>query len=233
MKFHLMALAGHRKGWAMNRNHERWLLVLILTGLLVTGDALAQNPEVAFHWAPSPVVAPDGEALAPAVEYQVWVVLDDAPSQMIVTVNDTTYVLSVEPGVVHRLEVRGVDLAGRFSEWSELSAPVFIALEEERGEDEMPLAGALRSNFPNPFNPETRVVYGIPSDLAPGAPVRLEIFNLAGRRVRSLETENTPGWHEVIWNGTDDAGQPASSGMYVTRFVCGAMVETQKMTMLK
>ena len=217
----------------MKRNNETWLRILILAGLLVSGDALAQNTDVVFHWKPSPIVAPDGDALAPAVAYQVWVVLDDASPQMIATVKDTNFVLSVEPGVVHELCVRGVDVVGRFSPMSQLSDKVYMELENERGEGDVPLAGGLGSNYPNPFNPETRIVYGVPTDLPDGAPVRLEIFNLAGQRVRALETEISPGWHEVVWNGTDDAGQPASTGLYITRYVCGTLVETKKMTMLK
>ena len=215
----------------MKRSSEIWLRILILSGLLITGDSLAQNTDVVFHWAPSPIESSSGDALSPAVEYEVWVVLDEAAPQMLAAVKDTTYVLSAELGVVHRLSVRGVDVAGRLSEMSELSDPVFFDMAGERGD--VPLAASLRSNYPNPFNPETRIVYGIPFDLAEGAPIRLEIFNLAGQRIRVMETENTPGWHEVIWNGTDDGGQPASSGLYVTRFVCGTLVDTQKMTMLK
>ncbi len=50
---------------------------------------------------------------------------------------------------------------------------------------------------------------------------------------QTMEVERTPGWHEVVWDGTDDGGRVQATGMYVTRLVVGAMVETQKMTMLK
>lgn len=217
----------------MRNNGILWTTIWTLTALLATGSALAQSQEVSFHWAPSPVVSPDGDALAPAVDYQVWVVRDDGEPEMLASVKDTTYTLTVEPGVVHRLGVRGVDFAGRFSPMSELSEPVYIEGEADRGGDTPPIAGQLRPNYPNPFNPETRIVYGIPADFDADAPVRLEIFNVAGERVRVLETEATPGWHEVVWNGADDAGQPASTGLYVTRFVCGTNVEVRKMTLVK
>ena len=214
----------------MKRNNEIWLRILVLGTLLMAGEALAQDTELTFHWAPSPIEA-EGEALAPAIKYEVRIVLDGVDEPVFESVRDTVFVLSVEPGVVHRICVRGVDALNRVSEWSEFSDPVYIELDEERGE--IPMAGVLGAIYPNPFNPETRIEYGIPGDLPQGAPIRLEIFNLAGRRIRSMETETTPGLHEVIWNGTDDQGQPAPSGMYVTRYICGTIVETKKMTMLK
>lgn len=217
----------------MKCTHKCWLPILMLAGLLMPALVLAQETEVTFHWTPCPVQSPEGEALSPAVSYQVWLVLDDGAPEMMGTVRDTTYQLSVEAGLVHRLSVRGVDSAGRLSPMSELSAPVYVELEGDRGEGGLPPLATLRPNYPNPFNPETRIVYGIPSDVEEGAPIRLEIFNLAGRLVRALQTETTPGWHEVIWNGTDDSGRPAATGMYVTRYTCGALVDTRKMTMLK
>ena len=211
---------------------NRVILAILAATLILPVAAQAQESEIAFHWAPSPIFSESGDALSPAVEYEVWVTRDTAAPQLLATVKDTTYTLAVEPGVVHRLSVRGVDAVGRLSPMSVASEPVYIEYEQERG-DGPPMAGTLRSNYPNPFNPETRIVYGVPADLPAEAPVRLEIFNLAGQRVRSLDVERTPGWHEVMWNGTDDAGQAASSGLYVTRFIAGSTVQTQKMTMLK
>lgn len=216
----------------MKRNRNIITPILILAALAFAGSVQAQETEVAFHWAPSPVESPDGDALSPAVAYQVWLTVEDEVPELVATVHDTIFSLDVEHGLIHRLSVRGVDVAGRWSEMSELSSPVYFELEEERGE-QAPMAGSIRSIYPNPFNPETRIAYDVPADLPAGSRVRLEIFNLAGQRVRLLETENTPGQHEVTWNGTDDAGQPASSGMYVTRYVCGTLVESKKMTMLK
>ena len=77
---------------------------------------------------------------------------------------------------------------------------------EVRTGDGVPPAGALDGNYPNPFNPETRIRYGIPADIATGTPVRLEIYGIDGRRVRSFTVDRTPGWHEVTWDGTDDRG---------------------------
>lgn len=217
----------------MGDRASKILLTILGLGLLLgAGTACAQAAQVTFHWAPSPTVSQAGLPLSPAVEYEVYVVRDGADPLLVATVADTVYTLSVEPGVVHRLGVRGLDAAGRASQMSVLSEAVYEELEVERG-DAPPASGALGANYPNPFNPETRIVYGVPENLPAGTPMALEIYNLAGRRVRTMEVDETPGWHEVLWNGTDDSGRNAPTGMYVTRFACGDHVETHKMTMLK
>jgi len=52
--------------------------------------------------------------------------------------------------------------------------------------------------------------------------VALEIFDVAGRRVRTLSsTSLAPGAHEFTWNGADDGGRRVSSGMYIARLRAG------------
>jgi len=91
----------------------------------------------------------------------------------------------------------------------------------------------LKANYPNPLNPQTRIVYGVPETIKSSDPVRLEIFTLQGHRVKTLTVDRTPGWHEVTWDGKDERGRVTSAGMYVTRFVVGTSVQTGKMTMVK
>jgi hypothetical protein len=145
-------------------------------------------------------------------------------------VGDTTYTLSADPGIIHRIRVAGVDAAGNLSPLSEWSDPIYF---EETRQNSVPGAAALQQNYPNPFNPETRVVYGIPADVTPRDRVQLDIFSVDGRLVRTMDVDRTPGWHEVVWDGTDDRGRVQATGLYVTRLVVGSMVETQKMTMVK
>jgi hypothetical protein len=127
--------------------------------------------------------------------------------------------------------VRCIDDLDRQSIMSEWSDPIYF---ENNGEIVASQAGAqLKANYPNPFNPETRIVYGIPDDIKSTDEVRLEIFTVQGYRVRILPVDRSPGWHEVVWNGTDNRGMVASAGMYVTRLVVGNSVKTGKMTMVK
>ena len=93
-----------------------------------------------------------------------------------------------------------------------------------------PVAFFLDQNYPNPFNPETVIRYGLDRQ----SPVVLEIYNMLGRRVRMLvEAEQPSGQHEVVWDGLDDAGHPAASGLYVYRLRAGAFIASRKMLLLR
>ncbi|MFH1845327.1 MAG: FlgD immunoglobulin-like domain containing protein [bacterium] len=98
-------------------------------------------------------------------------------------------------------------------------------------ETPLPTSFALRQNAPNPFNPMTTIKFEVP---APGASVRLEIFDLTGQRVRTLLNETrAPGFHEVLWDGQNDAGEQMASGIYFYRLRAGDFVQTAKMTLVK
>jgi len=95
-------------------------------------------------------------------------------------------------------------------------------------------ANHLLANYPNPFNPQT----AIPYDLGTGpetAAVRLEIVDLRGRLVKTLVRERQAGGqhYEVIWNGTDEAGNTVPSGSYLARLVVDGVAEVQGLTLLK
>lgn len=71
-------------------------------------------------------------------------------------------------------------------------------------------------NYPNPFNPSTFIRYSLPID----ASVSLEIFDIMGRKVRSLlDGGKSAGYHTVVWNGRDNVGKDVASGTYLYRFV--------------
>jgi len=76
------------------------------------------------------------------------------------------------------------------------------------------LTADLLPNIPNPFNPETQVRYA----LRKAGPVRIAIYDLAGRLVRELvHAEQTVGQYQVPWNGRDGRGNAVASGVYVLR----------------
>jgi hypothetical protein len=94
----------------------------------------------------------------------------------------------------------------------------------------VPYRLALLPNFPNPFNPETRIEY----HLAEKGSVFLEIYDVTGRRVRSLvRGELDTGVHEQVWDGTDDAGRPVTSGVYVCRLAAGKFAISRKMILIR
>jgi len=73
---------------------------------------------------------------------------------------------------------------------------------------------ALCQNSPNPFNPQTQISYR----LANAGQVELQVFDIAGRLVRTLVTGRQPaGIHSLSWAGKDDQGQRLASGVYFYR----------------
>jgi hypothetical protein len=88
----------------------------------------------------------------------------------------------------------------------------------------------LHQNFPNPFNPSTMIRY----DVAEAGPVSIRIFDVAGRSVRTLSSRHeSPGTKQVAWDGRDDAGAPAPSGVYFVRLHARGFEKTRKMVLIR
>jgi len=95
---------------------------------------------------------------------------------------------------------------------------------------EVPVRLVLGQNHPNPFNPTTSIAFSLPAE----SDVRLEVFSTSGRLVRTLvEGVHEAGNHLVVWNGNDDAGKPAPSGIYFYRLITDEENSTKKMMLLK
>jgi hypothetical protein len=93
-----------------------------------------------------------------------------------------------------------------------------------------PLKLSLSQNLPNPFNPTTTIRYTVPSR----SDVTLHVYSVSGQRVRTLVDGPVPaGVGQVTWDGTDDAGNPVASGVYVYELRAGNPVLVKKMTLLK
>lgn len=86
-------------------------------------------------------------------------------------------------------------------------------------------------NYPNPFNPETSIRY----NLAQSAPVSVVIYDQLGRKVRTLldQAQQPAGYHTLIWDARDDAGQQVASGLYLYTVKAGALTQTRKMVLLR
>ncbi len=110
--------------------------------------------------------------------------------------------------------LRQVDFDGRF-EYSEV-----ISVENT-----IPESFSLNQNFPNPFNPSTRIQFSIPQETQ----VELAIYDATGKLVENLVSEvKAAGYHEVIWNATNNA-----SGIYFAQIKAGKFVKNIKMTLMK
>ncbi|HKK45472.1 MAG TPA: Ig-like domain-containing protein [Balneolaceae bacterium] len=89
----------------------------------------------------------------------------------------------------------------------------------------LPKKFTLAQNYPNPFNPTTIIRYSVPKRTK----VRLEVFDLLGRKVETLvHTRQKAGWHTVNWDASHLA-----SGVYMYRLQAGDKVFVKKMTLVK
>lgn len=88
----------------------------------------------------------------------------------------------------------------------------------------------LQANYPNPFNPQTRINFA----LAAPVRVRLDVFDARGQLVRVLLDETRlAGRQGVVWDGTDNDGRRVSSGLYFARLRAGDYDSVRKMTVVK
>jgi len=93
-----------------------------------------------------------------------------------------------------------------------------------------PRATYLAPNFPNPFNPATKISFR----LGESASVSLRIYDAAGRLVRVLvEDDRAAGTHTELWDGRDGGGDSVASGIYFYRLKAGMFSETRKMILMK
>ena len=97
-------------------------------------------------------------------------------------------------------------------------------------EKPLPTKFELKMNYPNPFNPSTT----IPIELPDESFVEVAIYNILGEKIVILsEGIKSSGYHNILWNGTNQFGQPVSSGIYFVSVHLGQKVYHQKMMLLK
>ncbi len=91
-------------------------------------------------------------------------------------------------------------------------------------------ANQLRGNFPNPFNPETRIEFS----LKQAGKTSLKIYNIKGQLVKTMVNDHlAEGNHSIIWHGRDNNDKAVSSGLYLYRLETNGYDSTKKMLLLK
>jgi serine protease len=106
-----------------------------------------------------------------------------------------------------------------------------VSVEEPQSDHTvLPQGYVLSQNYPNPFNPSTTISYHLPV----GGFVVAKIFNIQGQLVRTLVDEDqSAGSHSIRWDGRDDHGQMATSGIYFYQLKSGNWSQARKMILLK
>lgn len=89
----------------------------------------------------------------------------------------------------------------------------------------LPIEFKLFQNFPNPFNPNTRIAYSIPQDVH----VTLKVFDLLGNEIQTLVDElQKQNYYEIQFNAEN-----LSSGVYFYQLKAGDFIQTKKMVLLR
>lgn len=127
----------------------------------------------------------------------------------------------VDPGQTYSYRLTDVDSKGNRS----ISDEISITLEEK------PEITRLLPATPNPFNPSTKIQYQLSED----ADVQLKVVNMTGQTVQTIISgqQQTAGSYSVYWNGKNDLGTNAPSGIYLLVLNAGQNIKTQKIMLVR
>ena len=188
---------------------------------------------------PSIAVAPGGQRI-----YAVWADRRENPSQQEYNVY---FSFSLDGGQTWSSDIQvNEDTSGSYQLYPAVAVKsdgvvdtVLVVWEDDRPGTivgiesgvQKPDAFLLHQNYPNPFNPGTQITFALPE----AAVVTLKVYDLLGREVKTLVNQRrAAGTHTVRWDGTDEAGNPVASGVYLYRLHVGNnFVQTRKMVLLK
>jgi hypothetical protein len=129
----------------------------------------------------------------------------------------------------NQTDTRGFHAPDKFGRiiFSSEVAGIPTNVENER---EIPLALSITGNYPNPFNPATHIEFTVSAS----GETRLDIFNIAGQKVRTLfEKPLGAGKYSMVWDGLLSSGESAPSGIYFARLIRGAHSATHRMLLFK
>lgn len=146
----------------------------------------------------------------------------DAAGNIILMENANEHVFFLSPP--------GEGATNSFTTTSPDTVTVETPVSVESSGDLLPNSYRLEANYPNPFNPTTAINY----KLAKSGTTTLKVYNLIGEEIKTLVDENqAQGEYTVIWDGKDDFGNPAASGVYILMLKSGDFSKSQRMTLLK
>ncbi len=149
---------------------------------------------------------------------------------------DTTNSVQRFPGIVHD------DFGTAYVAWSDERLPASIGKNRDVfykvglnvitavSTEEKPSLARLLRNYPNPFNPVTKIQFVVNRD----SQVSLRVFDVQGRAVRTLLNSYLAAGSRVVgWDGRDDAGRSLASGTYFLRLQGGGTFLTRTINMVK
>jgi len=129
-------------------------------------------------------------------------------------------------------DIDAVRLNGKIYAWAVAGQIIFKLVDTasvigiSNNGNGIPVSYNLYQNFPNPFNPETKIKYDLPKNTN----VTIKVYDLLGRLVSTLVNNEfrNAGRYDVIWNANNFA-----SGIYIYKIEAGTFIETKKMVLVK
>ena len=177
------------------------------------------------------------------VTYQLQFSLQNDFSQLLhkeENLSDTTFFFVNLPqsvrdqmnGKIIYWRVQAKDNFGGVSQFSSAKSFILqsgIITNSDSEINNLPKSFALYQNYPNPFNPYTVIKFDVPLS----AHISIKIFNQLGQNVKTLVDQRLePGYHRVIWDGTDKNGLSLASGVYLIQMKTKDYVKIRKITFL-
>ncbi|MEM1095053.1 MAG: carboxypeptidase regulatory-like domain-containing protein [Bacteroidota bacterium] len=213
---------------------------------LFGGDATGRTPTTGGTQVYGSVTDADGNALADA---SVFAVDDDGTvlASARVHANGSYTLEGVPAGGAYRFKASAVGYESRFHDGTtthDEAAPVeagngqmeiaftlntagqAVNVDEE---DTLPTTITLEGNYPNPFNPQTQIVFSLPEAM----PVRVTVYNALGQELQTLFDGTLPsGRQRLTWDASSNGAQ-LPSGMYLYRLEGAGQVFTGSMLLLR
>lgn len=133
----------------------------------------------------------------------------------------------VIPGYNYLYAVSATDQSGNESTLSDITGLTITGLAQE---NRIPKKYYLDQNYPNPFNPTTTIKYGLPKN----GTVKIVVYDALGHIVKVLlDSYQSAGNHQVIWNGKNEQNKKISTGIYYYKINAANFTQFRKMLLIK
>jgi len=165
-------------------------------------------------------------------QHGVWV----GNTPLVYAATDTSNSVQQYPGIAHD------EFGAAYVAWTDERLPASVGKNKDAFYKvgfnvvtavpigEAPGLTRLLRNYPNPFNPSTKIQFALERN----AQVSLRVFDVQGRAVRTLiDSYLASGPRLVSWDGRDDRGRPVSSGTYFLRLEGGGTYLTRTVNLVK
>jgi len=200
------------------------IVTIFMTYAAESAQAIQQESSFLISWEhPSSGNLPDF--------YKVWFLTDglqsDPAAWTYVGASDSTSIVDS----IHGDLMEGDFLWAVIAVYGELEAQAtFTDILPVDLNPPIPTVTKLLGNYPNPFNPNTQIVFWLKQD----GRVKLEIYNSRGQKVRTLHNgPMTAGRHMLPWDGKDSSGRVLGSGIYLYKLEADGYSKFYKMIMMK